>query len=60
MPTTYEAMPYGTAYGVFRSPVDPDRPVLVLYDAEAAADLATAMTWAAEDRQRHTRPADTT
>lgn len=55
MHTTYEHRPYGTATGIFRMPVDPDRPILILYDEEAAADLAMAMNWAAEDRQRHTK-----
>jgi hypothetical protein len=43
-----------TAYAVFRADdVDADVPLVVVYGKEAAQDLATAMNWAAEDRERH-------
>lgn len=55
MEAIYRADVWGsTGYAVYR--VDDaglDRPLVPLRDQEAARDLATAMNWAAEDRERH-------
>jgi len=51
---SYEARPFGTAFGVFRKDaIDDDAPLITIYDQEAAYDLATLLNWAAVDRERH-------